>query len=139
MRLGSWNIVMFLTYEQLKRAIATLASSSWVVAEQEVNNILKWSLMASCRVVKLCLNYLREIQNTSFDVLSEGPSSDYIWRALVFSISFSSSSDANQGTAYLDGVFFPLNALQTCQLLVDFNKTFVPNRNFLTPEQSRIN
>jgi hypothetical protein len=29
-------------------------------------------------VVKLCLNYLREIQNTSFDVLSEGPSSDYI-------------------------------------------------------------
>ncbi|XP_028397154.1 mitochondrial uncoupling protein 3-like [Dendronephthya gigantea] len=28
MRLGSWNIVMFLTYEQLKRAISTLTTSS---------------------------------------------------------------------------------------------------------------
>lgn len=85
MRLGSWNIVMFLTYEQLKRAIAALASSSWVVAEQEVNNT---EVMASCRVVKLCLNYLREIQNTSFDVLSEGPSSDYMKGFSVFNLFF---------------------------------------------------
>jgi hypothetical protein len=55
------------------------------VAEQEVNNT---EVMASCRVVKLCLNYLREIQNTSFDVLSEGPSSDYMKGFSVFNLFF---------------------------------------------------
>ena len=56
------------------------------MAEQEVNNT---EVMASCRVVKLCLNYLREIQNTSFDVLSHsGPSSDYMKGFSIFNLFF---------------------------------------------------